>query len=191
MVLEIQQGPGDFWVHHHRSLVRHGFTEGTRTMEWRRGPSPEGTMGDAWAVHACPPDTDHWLGTGPVHTQLLMASSCSPAADSAQQTCGWIWKVPSVSVYFLFQTLGILTFIVQSPFMASIRKNKFIYTDFYLQKGNKTSLLSAYEAKTASRYANRSTDTFRCSWRKRGPAIWHHKVGPSITQSPQGSCLTL
>ena len=57
-----------------------------------------------------------------------------PAADSAQQTCGWIWKVLSVSVYFLFQTLGNLTFIIQSLFMASIRKNKFIYTDFIFKK---------------------------------------------------------
>ena len=62
----------------HGFLVGQGFTEGARTKEWRRGPSPGVTMGGAWTVHACPPGTDSWHS--PVHTQLLTASafpSCS------------------------------------------------------------------------------------------------------------------
>lgn len=139
---------------------------------------------------------------------LLTTSSCSPAADSAQQTCGWIWKVLSVSVYLLFQTLGILTFIIQSPFIASIRKDKFIYTDFIFkkeirhhysvhmkqrQRWRRPSPVSAETGQwirentgqggegarwagvtslpNFSCYANRSTDTFRCSCRKRCPVI--------------------
>ena len=91
-------------------------------------------MAGAWAVHACPPGTDRWA-------QALSTLSSSqpppvpPAADSAQQTCGWIWKVLSVSIYFLFQTLGILTFIIQSPFMAPIRENRFIYIQILFSKG--------------------------------------------------------
>ena len=45
-----------------------------------------------------------------------------------------MWKVLIVSIYFLFQTLGILTVIIRSPFMAPVRKNKFIYTDFIFNR---------------------------------------------------------
>ena len=102
-------------------------------MKWRRGHSPGVTMGGAWAVHACPSGTDHWA-------QALSTLNSShplpvpPAADSAQQTCGWSWKFIGVSIYFLFQTLGILTFIIQSPFVEPIRKDKFIYTEFIINK---------------------------------------------------------
>ena len=102
-------------------------------MEWRRGPSPGVTTGSAWAVRGHQALITDWA-------QALSTLSSSqpppvpPAADSAQQTCEWLWKVLSVSVYFLFQTLGILTFIIQSLFMAPIRKNKFIYTDFIFNK---------------------------------------------------------
>ena len=126
-----------------------GFTEGTRTTEWRRVTSPGVTMGSA-----CMP-TRHGslIGHSPVHTQLLTASSCSPAADSAQQRCGWIWKVLGVSIYFLIQTLGIFTFIIYPPsWYQLVKTNSYIYR-FCLQKGNKTSLLSAYEAKTAMEMA--------------------------------------
>ena len=93
--------------------MRHGFTEGTKTMEWRRGPSPGVTMGGAWAMHACPPGTDHYWAQA-LSTLIITSQPppVPPAADSAQQTCGWIWKVLGVSIYFLFQTLGILTFII-------------------------------------------------------------------------------
>ena len=169
------------------------------------------------------------LGTGPVHTQLLTASFCLSCSWLSTNTCGWMWKVLIVSIYFLFQTLGILTFIIRFPFMAPVRKNKFIYTDFIFSKEirhhysmhvNQTQgwrLSSSVSAgagqwmreentgqggegaqwagvgslSSSSHYANKSTDTFRCSYRKRGPAIWCHKAEQSITQSPQGSCLTL
>ena len=227
LVLEIQQGPGDFWVHDHRSLAGQGFTEGTRAKEWRRGPNPGVTTDSAWAVQCMP--TRHWsLGTGPVLTQLLTASSCPSCSWLSTKTCRWIWKVLSVSIYFLFQTLGILSFITRYPFMALIWKNKFIYTDFIFSKeiwhhysvhmkqtqierpspasaetgqwmrqqntgqgGERLWWAGLASLPTSSRYANRSTDTLRCSCRKRGPGIWHHKARLSITQSPQGSCLTL
>ena len=64
---------------------------------------------------------------------LLTTSSCSPAADSAQQTCGWIWKVLSVSVYFLFQTLESSLLLSLQTFTAPVRKNIHI-NRFYFQR---------------------------------------------------------
>ena len=134
MVLEIQPGPGDFWVHDHRSLVGQGFNEGTRKKEWRRGPSPGVTMGSAWVVQCIP--TMYWSLTG--HRPCPHSAPhrlCLYLLQLTQHSkCGWIWKVLSVSIYFLFQTLGILTFIIWSHFMPLIRKNKFIYTDFISNK---------------------------------------------------------
>ena len=93
-------------------------------------------MGGAWAMHACPPGTDHYWAQA-LSTLIITSQPppVPPAADSAQQTCGWIWKVLGVSIYFLFQTLGILTFIIQSPFMAPIRENRFIYIQILFSKG--------------------------------------------------------
>ena len=80
------------------------------------------------------PGTDHWLRTGPVHTQLLTASSwpsCSWLSTANMDGSG---RFSVFQFYFLFQPLGILTFIIQSPFMAPNRKNKFIYMDFIFNK---------------------------------------------------------
>ena len=155
-----------------------------------------------------PPCSDHYWAQALSTLSSSQPPSVSPAADSVQ-TCGWMWKVLIVSIYFLFQTLGILTFIIRFPFMAPVRKNKFIYTDFIFSKEirhhysmhvNQTQgwrLSSSVSAgagqwmreentgqggegaqwagvgslSSSSHYANKSTDTFRCSYRKRGPAI--------------------
>ena len=91
-------------------------------------------MGSAWAVHACPPGTDHWAQAQPCPHSAPHSLRLSFLKLTQHSKRGWIWKVLSVSIYFLFETLGILTFIIRSPFMAPIRKNKFIYTDFIFNK---------------------------------------------------------
>ena len=85
-------------------------------------------------MHACPPGTDHWAQAQPCPHSAPHSLRLSFLKHTQHSKRGWIWKVLSVSIYFLFETLGILTFIIRSPFMAPIRKNKFIYTDFIFNK---------------------------------------------------------
>ena len=158
-----------------------------------------------------PPCSDHYWAQALSTLSSSQPPSVSPAADSVQ-TCGWMWKVLIVSIYFLFQTLGILTFIIRFPFMAPVRKithvNRFYFQRKYdimtqwRQQWGGSSPVSAGTGQwmreentgqggesgqwagvgslpTSSRYANRSTDTFRCRCRKGSLGIWRHKVGRS------------
>ena len=83
--------------------------------------------------------SDHIKAHDAVSTEWAQAASTlgssqpppvPPATDRAQQAHGF-WKVLSASIYFLSQTLGILTFIIPSTPHGINNKKTNSYPDFF------------------------------------------------------------